>query len=68
MTDPHYTDHEGRGMCPLCDADVIGEPGTLVSYWHPVEACRDRLAAQRRDLQRQLRDALRRLMGHEAHP
>jgi hypothetical protein len=53
----HYVGADGRGRCPVCDADVDGEPGSLVSYWHPVEDCRDVLATRLRDMQRQLRDA-----------
>lgn len=38
-------DAGGHGTCPMCGAPVVGEPGTLLTYWHPVETCRDRLVA-----------------------
>lgn len=48
-------DAGGHGTCPLCGASVRGEAGTLVSYWHTVEACRDRLAALLRATEARLR-------------
>ena len=48
MNDPHYIDAFGRGCCPLCRGSVIGEPETLVSYWHPIEVCRDALVVRLR--------------------
>lgn len=41
-------DAGGHGTCPMCGAPVVGEPGTLLTYWHPVEVCRDRLASRLR--------------------
>jgi len=53
-------DGDGAGTCAACGLRVIGEPGCLLTYWHPVEACRDHLA-------RQLRDARRLLALHGEH-
>jgi len=61
--DPWMLDEHGRGVCPLCDREVRGEAGTTLTYWHQVVDCRDRLAAQKRDLQRQLRDMLARALA-----
>jgi hypothetical protein len=47
-------DEHGAGCCPLCGDIVRGEVGTLVSYWHPVEVCRDRLASQLESARRRL--------------
>ena len=41
-------DGEGAGTCAACGLRVIGEPSTLLTYWHPVEVCRDRLASRLR--------------------
>jgi len=42
-------DTDGAGRCPLCGSLVRGEPHTLLTYWHPVEACRDRLVVALRE-------------------
>ena len=47
-------DGEGAGTCAACGLRVIGEPGCLLTYWHPVEACRDRLASQARAMRHAL--------------
>ena len=48
-------DADGVGDCPTCGLVVRGEPGTLVSYGHPVEACRDRLVVLLRATEARLR-------------
>lgn len=47
-------DGEGAGTCAACGLRVIGEPRTLLTYWHPVEVCRDRLASQARAMRHAL--------------
>lgn len=45
----------------MCGVEVVGEPYTLASYWHPVEQCREvmhgRIAALTREVE-QLRARL----------
>lgn len=48
-------DADGVGDCPMCGLVVRGEPGTLISYWHTVEACRDRLVVLLRATEARLR-------------
>ena len=47
-------DGNGAGTCAACGLRVIGEPGCLLTYWHPVEACRDHLARQARAMRHAL--------------
>lgn len=47
-------DAEGAGTCVACGLRVIGEPSTLLAYWHPVEVCRDHLARQVRAMRHEL--------------
>lgn len=47
-------DAGGHGDCPHCGERVVGEPGSLVTYWHPIEACWARVVDQLREARRLL--------------
>jgi hypothetical protein len=51
----HALDAGGYGDCPLCGTHVRGEPGTLLTYWHTVESCRDALVVRLRAAEGRLR-------------
>lgn len=47
-------DADGEGRCPMCGMRVVGEPGCLLTYWHPVATCCQSLADQLRNAHRLL--------------